>query len=60
MGEYRLEIATSSRILATSDYVTNLREQGATFFALYRTYFITFVVTILNFSATVKMSLVKI
>ena len=37
MGEYPVEIATSSRILAISDYVANLHEQCATFFALYRT-----------------------
>ena len=37
MGEYRVEIATSSRIFATSDYVANLHKQCATFFALYRT-----------------------
>ena len=34
MGEYPVEIATSSRILATSDYVANLREQCATFFCI--------------------------
>ena len=42
MGEYPVEIATSSQILATSDYVANsdyaanVRKQCATFFALYR------------------------
>ena len=32
MGKCRVEIATSSRILATEDYVANLHEQVATFF----------------------------
>ena len=36
MGEYRVETATSPRILATSDYVAKLREQCATLF-LHRT-----------------------
>ena len=36
MDEYPVEIATSSQILATSDYAANVCKQCATFFALYR------------------------